>query len=96
MNGMYERTACVNEPSGHEGNGETIQLSLVDVPWPISILKCNQQLIQMPVGAHLDVTLKDPFIKDNLVLLLNAMPGFAFDVRFADECFCLSITKRTA
>jgi len=96
MNGSYERTACVNETSDHEVMGETIQLTLVDVPWPISILKCNQQLVQMPVGAHLDVTLKDPFIKDNLVLLLNAMPGFAFEVRFVDECFCLGITKRTA
>jgi len=74
--------------------GDATQLSLLDVPWPISILKCNQRLMEMPAGEQLDVILKDPFIKDNLVLLLNTMDDFEFDIRRVDEGFCLCVTRR--
>lgn len=51
--------------------------------------------MEMPAGERLDVTVKDPFIKDNLALLLNAMSDFEFEIRYADECFRLSITRRS-
>ena len=86
------------KPMGMDGTfmEDIAQLSLLNVPWPISILKCNQRLDEMLSGERLDITLKDPYTKDNLVMLLNAMPLFEFEICFSEGCYLLSIRKRYA
>ena len=69
------------------------KLSLVDVPWPISILKCNQRLYEMLPGQQLLVTLKDADTMENLALLLSAMPGYEFNICKTKGCFSMQIKK---
>ena len=76
------------------GNDE--QLNLVNLPWPLSILKCNRQMVEMVPGERLDVTVKESATKDNLVKLLKTMRGYEFEVCFSHGCYRLSIRKRSA
>ncbi len=76
--------------------GEIRQLSLVDLPWPLSILKCNQRMVEMAPGEGLDVTVKEIATKENLVILLKTMTDYKFDICFSHGCYRLSIRKRQA
>jgi len=75
---------------------KTRQLSLVDLPWPLSILKCNQRIVEMVPGERLDVTVKESATKVNLVILLKTMADYEFDICFSHGCYRLSIRKRQA
>lgn len=72
---------------------QTTKLDLVNAPWPISILKCNQHVDAMQAGDRLVVTLKDSGVKDNLVLLLTALTDVEFRVRNIANGYCLEIVK---
>ena len=73
--------------------GRQTKLNLVDVPWPISILKCNRRLDEMLPGEQLLVTLKDAGTMDNLTLLLSAMPDYEFGICNTKGCFSMQIKK---
>jgi TusA-related sulfurtransferase len=73
--------------------GRTEQLNLIDIPWPLSILRCNCWLNKMLPGAGLRVLLNDPHAKDNLTLLLNALDGYTFTLDKVQEGFLLRITR---
>ena len=80
-------------PAGWFYMEQTTTLDLFNVPWPISGLKCNQQVDAMQVGDRLMVTLKDSGVRDNLVLLLTALPDVDFRVHNAADGYCLEIVK---
>jgi TusA-related sulfurtransferase len=69
------------------------ELNLIGVPWPLSILRCNRCLNEMPPGGRLRVTLSDPDAKDNLALLLAALEGYAFQLEEIEEGFLLRIRR---
>jgi TusA-related sulfurtransferase len=73
--------------------GRTEQLNLIDIPWPVSILRCNRCLNKMLSGERLRVLLNDPHAKDNLTLLLNALDGYTFSLEKVREGFLLRIMK---
>ena len=68
-------------------------LDLVNVPWPICVLKCNGKVGEMKPGDTLKVTLKDPGVKDNLVLLLNALQNLQFEFQNTTDGYLLHIKK---
>jgi len=76
--------------------GKDGQLNLVNLPWPLSILKCNQQMVEMVPGERLDVTVRESATKENLVKLLRTMREYEFDVCSSHGCYRLSIRKRRA
>ena len=69
------------------------KLNLVDISWPISILKCSQRVDMMVPGEQLVVSLKNTDTLDSLVTLLETMPDFDYDVRQADGCFLLTVVR---
>lgn len=73
--------------------GDRETLNLIGIPWPLSILKCNRRLNEMPPGGRLRVRLNDPDAKDNLTLLLNALDGYGFSVAENQEIFLLDIRR---
>ena len=75
--------------------GHSTTLNLVDVPWPMSILKCNQRVDAMRSGEQMTVALKDADTKENLVLLLNALPDVEWEVCENGGCILLNIKKRS-
>lgn len=72
------------------------KLSLVDIPWPISILKCNRCLEEMRPGERLVVTLTDDETRENLVMLLRATADCEFDVSDCPQGYLFNIKKRPA
>lgn len=76
--------------------GSITELRLVDIPWPISILKCNRFLDEMQPGEHLVVTLTDAETKENLVMLLRATADCEFVVSDCPEGYLFHIKKRPA
>jgi TusA-related sulfurtransferase len=73
--------------------GRNERLNLIDIPWPLSILRCNRCLSEMAPGECLDVLLNDPDAKDNLTLLLTALDGYTFSLEEVGEGFLLRITR---
>jgi TusA-related sulfurtransferase len=69
-------------------------LNLIGIPWPLSVLRCNRCLNEMPPGGHLEVTLSDPDAKDNLTLLLTALEGYTFELEEVEAGFLLRIKRR--
>ena len=76
--------------------GKAGQLNIVDLPWPLSILKCNQRMVEMVPGERLDVTLKENAIKENLVILLETMTDYDYDICSSHGCYRLRVWKRPA
>jgi len=69
-------------------------LNLVDVSWPISILKCSNRVDEMRPGEHMVVTMKDSDTRDSIVGLLKTLPGYDFTVRRAGKCLLLTVFRR--
>ena len=68
-------------------------LSLVDIPWPINILKVNQMINKMQSGEQLTVILKDFDAKESLVILLRTLSDLKFDLFESKGCYQLNIKK---
>lgn len=73
--------------------GKMSSMDLVNVPWPICILKCNRKIDEMKPGDTLNVTLVDARVRDNLVLLLNALSGLQFKFQNTVDGYLLQIKK---
>lgn len=69
-------------------------LNLVDVSWPISILKCSNRVEGMRPGEHMVVTMKDSDTRDSIVGLLKTLPAYDFTVRRAGKCLLLNVFRR--
>jgi TusA-related sulfurtransferase len=70
------------------------EINLVGVPWPLSLLKCDKVLNDMSPGESLTAILDDPLLKEDLLLLLDAMPEATVEVaQFGNRCE-LKIEKR--
>jgi TusA-related sulfurtransferase len=73
--------------------GRHSTLFLEELPWPISILKCNQQVAALSPGDELRAKVKDKDTVDNLVLLLRATKACEFTIRATKDGFVLNIKK---
>ena len=72
---------------------ETIVINLADISWPANILTCNMRLSAMEPGNRLELVMDDPALKDNVVLLVSAMPELSFRVKRVKNQFHLTIKK---
>ena len=69
------------------------KLNLVDISWPINILKCSKCVDMMKPGDQLIVSLKNTDTIDSLVTLLNTLPDIDYKVRRDAGCSLLTIIK---
>jgi len=69
------------------------ELNLVDISWPISILKCSRRVDMMVPGEKLVVSLKNADTMESLVTLLKTMPEFEYDIHRAEGCFLLKVVR---
>jgi hypothetical protein len=72
------------------------KINLIDVPWPINLLKCSMRTDAMRPGDELDVLLEDKEVKNSLILLLNALPELTFNVSTVGRCYSIHIKKHAA
>ena len=47
------------------------EINLIDVGWPVSLLKCNSELIRMKHGDKLDVLVDDLEVATALMLIID-------------------------
>ena len=47
------------------------EINLIDIGWPVSLLKCNNELIRMKHGDKLDVLVDDPEVANALMLIID-------------------------
>ncbi len=73
--------------------GKRPDINLTDIPWPVSLLRCNQCLGKMRPGDERIIILEDVSLKDNLILLFNAMPELSFQVRESRGVYHMNIKK---
>lgn len=73
----------------------TYRLDLADIPWPVSILKCNSLLDVMAPGDAMDVMMNDGDVFKNLVLLLGALPDTELTARHVGKGYEIRLVKRT-
>ena len=72
---------------------KTSKIDLIGVPWPVNLLKCFRDTGKMRPGDEMIISLKDEDVKDSLLLILNAMPEFSFDVSDLGFGFAINVTK---
>lgn len=73
--------------------GRIFKINLVDIPWPGSILKCNQLVNDMQNGDMLVATLKDKNVKENLVLLLGGLSDVKYRVQGTEGDYQFKVKK---
>ena len=80
----------------HDGANMThvSELNLVNISWPISILKCSKRVDMMVPGEQLVVSLKNSDTMESLVTLLKTMPEVEYDIRRVEGCYLLRVVRR--
>lgn len=71
----------------------TYRINLTDIPWPASILKCNNLLDVMKPSEALDVTMTDGEVFKNLVLLFGTRPGTELTARHTEGGYEIRLIK---
>jgi TusA-related sulfurtransferase len=64
-----------------------MEINLKDIVWPVSVIQCNEALARLEPGDELTITVSDPDVVHNVVLLINSRPDLRFDqCRKSDSC----------
>ena len=69
------------------------RINLIGVPWPVNLLKCSRYTDAMQPGEKIVISLEDEDVRDNMVLILKAMPGITFDVCTKADCYKIRVVK---
>jgi TusA-related sulfurtransferase len=56
-----------------------MEIDLRDIVWPVSVIQCNEALTRLEPGDDLTITVFDPDVVHNVVLLINSRPDLRFD-----------------
>jgi hypothetical protein len=78
----------MEQPMGNERNK-----NLVNVPWPVNLLRFSGITNEMQTGDELIISVKGDDIKNSLLLILNAMPDFEFDVSCSGPTYNVHVIK---
>ncbi len=55
-----------------------MEINLRNIVWPVSVLRCNEALRQLQPGEELTLTVCDPGVVNNIILLINSQPDLRF------------------
>ena len=69
------------------------KLNLVDISWPINILKCCKCMDKMAPGERLVVSLRNADTVESIVTLLKTKPYFEYELQKNAQCYSLTITR---
>jgi len=72
----------------------TSELSLINVDWPGSLLKCNRELHCMKKGDTLNIILNDPEIARPLMLVINRAENLNAEINERKGHILISVDKR--
>ncbi len=70
------------------------EISLLNIEWPTSLLKCNSELIRMEGGDILDVLLDDPDVARNLLLIIEHSENHNANFLEQNGVIRISVTRK--
>jgi TusA-related sulfurtransferase len=70
-----------------------MEINLGDMVWPMCVLRCNEALTRLQPGEDLTITVGDPDVVNNVLLLIKSQPDFRSMKSFkSQESGCHRIT----
>jgi TusA-related sulfurtransferase len=64
-----------------------MEIDLRDIVWPVCVIQCNEALARLEAGEDLTITVSDPDVVHNIVLLIKSRPDLKFDqFQESDSC----------
>jgi TusA-related sulfurtransferase len=55
-----------------------MEINLSDIVWPVCVLRCHEALKQLQPGEDLNLTVCDPDVVHNILLLIKSQPDLRF------------------
>jgi TusA-related sulfurtransferase len=56
-----------------------MEIDLRDIVWPVCVIQCNEALTRLETGEDLTITVSDPDVVHNIVLLIKSRPDLEFN-----------------
>jgi TusA-related sulfurtransferase len=72
-----------------------MEINLRDIVWPVCVIQCNEALSRIEPGADLTITVSDPDVVDNIVLLIKNQPDLQFEQRQELKVYQISVHRLT-
>jgi TusA-related sulfurtransferase len=70
-----------------------MEIDLRDIVWPVSVIQCNEALTRLEPGGDLTITVSDPDVVQNIVLLINSRPDLRFDRCRRSDSYQLHVNR---
>ena len=70
-----------------------MEINLRDIVWPVCVIQCNEALTRFEPGEDLTITVSDPDVVDNIVLLIRSRPDLQFDQCQEAESYHISVHR---
>ena len=71
-----------------------MEIDLRDIIWPVSVLQCHEALSRLQPGQDLAITVSDPDVVDNIVLLIKSRPELEFDQFREPHSYRIRVRRR--
>jgi TusA-related sulfurtransferase len=73
-----------------------MEIDLTDIVWPVCVIQCNEALTRLEPGDDLAITVSDPDVVHNIVLLIKSRPDLQFDQQRESRSFRICVHRLTA
>lgn len=73
-----------------------MEIDLTDIVWPVCVIQCNEALTRLEPGDDLTITVSDPDVVHNIVLLIKSRPDLQFDQHRESRSFRIRVHRLTA
>jgi TusA-related sulfurtransferase len=70
-----------------------MEIDLRDMVWPVSVIQCNEALTRLEPGDDLTITVSDPDVFHNIVLLINSRTDLRFDQCRKSDSYQLNVHR---
>jgi TusA-related sulfurtransferase len=70
-----------------------MEINLRDIVWPVSVLRCNEALRQLQPGEELTLTVCDPGVVNNIILLIKSQPDLRFKQSQESESYQIVVHR---
>jgi TusA-related sulfurtransferase len=70
-----------------------MEINLTDIVWPVSVLRCDEALKQLQPGEDLTLTVCDPGVVKNILLLIKSQPDLRFKQCQESESYQITVHR---
>jgi TusA-related sulfurtransferase len=70
-----------------------MEINLRDIVWPVCVIQCSEALARLEPGDDLTITVSDPDVVHNIVLLINSRPDLRFDQSRTADSYRLDVHR---